>query len=186
MVMVPYRSASFVLASTLLLGGTLGTQTAIAQDPELVGTVWELQQILYNNDTLLEPANPEDYTIEFFEDGTIGVVADCNVVGGTYDPESSDFITLGPSTLAACPPDSIDDEYREGLESAVIYFFQDGDLYMDLPVDTGTMMFSPAMETAEVEEPEVEEEVEEPEVVEEEIIPEAGSSVEPEPVRGLW
>ena len=42
-----------------------------------------------------------------------------------------------------CPPESISDQYLKELQSAVIFFFQDGNLYFDLKFDTGTMKFIP-------------------------------------------
>lgn len=181
-------SISIAVASTLLLAGTLGARSTAAQEATLTGTVWELQQIQYNDDTLVEPTDPSRYTIEFFEDGNVSVLADCNVVRGMYDTaEDADFITLGASTLAACPPDSIDSEFKRNLEDAALYFFQDGNLYMDLPYDAGTMMFTPAAETTAVEEESQVVVEEETEVVEEtapEETPE--TTTEAEPVRGLW
>lgn len=171
-------------ASAVMLAGTGGARLAQAQEPMLTGTVWELQRIQYNDDTLLEPTNPENYTIEFFEDGNVAIQADCNVVRGTYDADSTDFITLGASTLAACPPDAIDDEFRQGLQDAAIYFFRDGNLYMDLFADAGTMMFAPAAETADVE---AETEVVEAEAeAVTETTTEGTTETTTEPIRGLW
>ena len=177
--MTAFFSISIGITSAIFWASTANIHVAQAQETMLTGTVWELQQIQYNNDTRLKPDDPENYTIQFFEDSTVGIQADCNVVRGTYDTESAEFITLGASTLAACPPESIDAEFRTGLEEAAIYFFEDGNLYMDLPVDTGTLMFAPAEETAVIEE--------ETEVIEEDIMegtPEPSS--EADPVRGLW
>lgn len=113
--------------------------------PSLTDTVWELQQIQYNNDTQLVPEDPADYTIEFLEGGDASIKADCNQVLGSYTEDGSSItIELGPSTLAACAPESIDTEYLQALESAAIYFFRDGDLYIDMIVDTGTIQFSAA------------------------------------------
>ncbi len=190
--MVQKTSIAIAAVAVAVAGvGAIAMSGAQAQDaPMLTGTVWELQRIQYNNDTEAVPTDPSRYTIEFFEDGNVGVMADCNVVRGTYDPDSTEFISLGASTLAACPPDSIDNEYKQGLENAAIYFFEDGNLYMDLFADAGTMMFAPADETAAVEDETdvvVEEETEvvvedETEVTEESTEP----TPEAEPVRGLW
>lgn len=184
--MVLSKSLSMAAISAIALSSSAGISVAQAQEPELVGTVWELQQIQYNNDTLLTPDAPERYTIEFLDDGNVAIQADCNFVRGTYDVESADFITLGPSTLAACPPDSIDDEFRMGLEDAAIYFFQEGYLYMDMPADAGTLQFAPAAAMSAEEDPEVMEATETVEVtepVEETAVEEAPAA---EPVRGLW
>jgi hypothetical protein len=44
--------------------------------------------------------------------------------------------------MAACPEGSLEDEFVRGLSAAAIYFIKDGDLYIDLKYDTGTMRFS--------------------------------------------
>ena len=53
-------------------------------------------------------------------------------------------ITVGALTRAACPPGSISNEFVQALDGAVIYFFQDGKLFMDIRYDTGTMRFRAA------------------------------------------
>ena len=182
---------SWAIASTVVLSGTAVT-TAGAQEPTLTGPLWLLDEIVYNNDTTTVPDDPALYSVQFFDDGSLGVRADCNVGNGIYDVDSPDFITLQAFTLAACGPDSLDDEFRQGLEEAVNYFFLDGDLYMDLPVDTGTMKFI-ADETMVEEEEDVI--VEEEDVIVEEEVEEEPVMVEPEtpepteesePIPGLW
>ncbi|MGF1457972.1 MAG: META domain-containing protein [Leptolyngbyaceae cyanobacterium] len=180
--MIKVESISWAIASAVTLIGTVDLGTAAAQDPMLVGTVWQLEEIIYNNDTMATPESPEDYTIQFFEDNTLGIKADCNVGGGEYNLDGNDFITLGPFTLAFCGPDSIDDEFRQGLEDAVNYFFRDGDLYMDMFADAGTMKFIAAEPTADMEA--------ETEVTEDDVETEPAETTAPdttsEPVRGLW
>ena len=43
-----------------------------------------------------------------------------------------------------CPPESFSERYLKELQSAVIFFSQDGNLYLDLKLDTGTIKFMPA------------------------------------------
>jgi heat shock protein HslJ len=87
----------------------------------------------------------ERYLMVLNEDGTISVQADCNSVLGTYTVEGSSIsIELGPSTLAACPEDSLGDQFTQHLTAASIMFLQEGDLYFDLFADSGTMRFSRA------------------------------------------
>jgi heat shock protein HslJ len=45
--------------------------------------------------------------------------------------------------MAACPEGSLGDTFVSQLGGAAIYFFQEGDLYIDLMFDSGTMRFSP-------------------------------------------
>lgn len=131
----------------VLLGGSACTSPDPSADhtPTLTDTTWQLQQIQYNNDTLLTPDDPERYTVEFSTDGQVAIQADCNRVLGTYTEDGSSLsITLGPTTLAACSPESIDGAFTQGLSNAAIYFFKAGDLYIDMWADAGTMQFAAA------------------------------------------
>jgi heat shock protein HslJ len=62
-------------------------------------------------------ANPENYTIAFFADGTLAGKADCNNFTGTYSQENGFTITLGASTMAFCGEASMDQQYLTLLGS---------------------------------------------------------------------
>ena len=110
--------------------------------PKLTGNIWQLHEIRYNNDKLIEVDNPANYTIEFLSDGQINIKADCNRARGTYTQEGNSIsIKIGPTTRAMCPTESISEQYLQELQAATIFFFQDGNLYFDLKFDTGTMKF---------------------------------------------
>ncbi|MGK7898867.1 MAG: META domain-containing protein [Xenococcus sp. (in: cyanobacteria)] len=111
-------------------------------DTKLIGNIWQLQEIRYNNDELIEVDNIGNYTIEFLSDGQLNIKADCNLARGTYTQKGSSIsIKIGPTTLAICPPESIYEKYLQELQAATIFFFKDGYLYFDLKFDTGTMKF---------------------------------------------
>jgi heat shock protein HslJ len=114
-------------------------------EPEITDTIWKWVQTLYNDDRKAVPANPQNYTVEFREDGTISVKADCNMKGGIWSVSAEEkllSIEITHSTMAACPEGSLEDEFVRGLSGAAIYFMKDGDLYIDLKYDSGTMRFS--------------------------------------------
>ena len=111
---------------------------------QLVGTVWQWQQTQMNNDDQFVPDNPANYTVQFMPDGTLSAQADCNQVGGSYTLDGSQItITLGPSTLAACPEGSLGDQFVQNLGQANSYLFDGSDLIINLMFDSGTMRFSP-------------------------------------------
>ena len=88
---------------------------------------------------------PLSYLVQFNDDATVNIVADCNNAVGTYQGEGGKLqIELGPMTAAACPPDSRSDQFVRLLGGAALYFFQEGNLHIDLFADSGTMVFSPA------------------------------------------
>jgi heat shock protein HslJ len=51
------------------------------------------------------------------------------------------FDTTGPSTLAMCPEDSLDQLFLEYLGNTVTYVMQDGKLYLNLFADAGNLVF---------------------------------------------
>ncbi len=107
----------------------------------MTGAIW---QWVHFTDPMgeFDVPDPENYTLEFFEDGTLQIQADCNRATGSYsDEDTSINIEIGPMTLAACPPGSRSEEFLQNLGFAAIYFFQEGDLFMDLMADGGTMKF---------------------------------------------
>jgi heat shock protein HslJ len=112
--------------------------------PALVGTLWKLQQIQMSDDTLLVPDQPEHYTAEFLEDGTLLVRADCNRGRGQFSTTDDRSLEVSPiaTTLAACPEGSIGNEFVQALSNSGTYFFQDGDLFIDLAFDSGTIQLS--------------------------------------------
>lgn len=116
-----------------------------SSSPELTGPVWAWQQTQMNNGDLFTPDDPGNYTVQFMTDGTMSAQADCNQVGGSYtvNDDSQMTITLGPSTLVACPEGSLGDQFTQNLSQANIYSFDGENLLIDLTFDSGTMTFSP-------------------------------------------
>ncbi len=111
----------------------------------LTGVVWEWVDFI---DPVSEPLvieTPAQYTIEFMDDGSAAVKADCNNGAATYTAEEGSIsITVGAMTLALCPEGSLSDQFVQYLNAAAVYSFDEGDLLLDLPVDSGTLRFSAA------------------------------------------
>jgi heat shock protein HslJ len=127
----------FMPQSMLIAGGPPSAET-------ITGIEWQWIQSLYGNDTKAIPSDPSHYTIIFNPDGTVSVRADCNRAGGNYTAKSSRIsVQVTHSTMAMCPPDSLDTQFLKDLDAAAIYFFKDGHLYLDLKYDSGTMQFKP-------------------------------------------
>lgn len=96
--------------------------------------------------------NPDQYTLVFRADGTVTIQADCNSVSGTYTRDGSSLqIALGPSTMAFCGENSLDEQFLGKLAGAGT-FVMDGDkLVINLMADSGNLVFAnggPAPEDA--------------------------------------
>jgi heat shock protein HslJ len=125
----------------------IGTVEPAEEASGLVGVLWTWQETQYNNDTETVVEEPERYTLQFQANGSVSIKADCNQVGGTYTADGSSLsIALGPSTMAACPPDSLADEYLLGLTGAASFVFDGQDLIINIMMDAGNMRFAAADE----------------------------------------
>ena len=88
--------------------------------------------------------DPSRYVILFKEDGTAYIKADCNNILGAYTINGNNIsIELGPTTMVACPEDTMDSTFKQQLDQINSYFITGGDLYMEMPADSGTMHFIP-------------------------------------------
>jgi heat shock protein HslJ len=123
-------------------------QQPAAQQPaaqDLSGTVWKWTTSLFNDDTRKTPDDPNNYLLEFLPQGAVAIKADCNRVAGAYTTNGNQLtITPGPSTMAACPPGSMGDEYVQQLTNVTSYLFKDGNLILEFKFDSGSMTFAPS------------------------------------------
>lgn len=127
-------------------GDTPQTQAAI----ELVGTTWQWQEFQDSADGAeardIHVSDPSKYTLTLHDGDRVELRADCNRVSWTYTLEGSSlrFATVGPSTLAACGDESLDQRFLERLGHTATYVMADGKLYLNLEMDAGNMVFAPA------------------------------------------
>lgn len=71
------------------------------------GQVWAWKSL--SGSDPIEVATPDNYTLDFSEDGRYGIRADCNRGQGGYTFDAGRLvINPGPMTMAACPPGSYD------------------------------------------------------------------------------
>ena len=91
-------------------------------------------------------ADPALYEVVYGSDGTLRVKADCNQASGTYTYDGgmvgSVRVTMGPSTLAACGPDSRSDELINSLMAAQDYRVQPGGSELQLNMPAGGPVLS--------------------------------------------
>lgn len=111
----------------------------------LTGKTWQLTAITELTPAfqgVVPAADQSKYTIEFKSDGTFQAKADCNQVSGQYVTTSTGgmTITLGPSTLVACPEGSMGDQYVAGLGNTASYAIANSALTLTLK-DGGTLVF---------------------------------------------
>ena len=86
----------------------------------ITNTIWQWESVTDQpTGETTTVTDPENYTLIFRDDGTFSGQADCNNISGTYTNEGGFILTLGPSTMAACGEDSLDQQYLDLLNSVV-------------------------------------------------------------------
>ena len=110
---------------------------------EITNITWQWTELIENQPAAqsLVP-DPENYTLTFFEDGTFGILADCNSGNGSYTV-SGNTIEFGPMalTLAMCPPESLHDQFMRLLGQVDTFGMLDGMLVFTLQDGAGEMRF---------------------------------------------
>ena len=122
--------------------GTPPVATDTRLPPDVIEVTWQWESLVTPVETV-KPDRPERYTVRFEQTGRVSVVADCNRGGGMYTALADRRIRFGPIALtrAACPPGSLSDRFVRDLGRAASYFVRDGALFLEMPVDSGTLRF---------------------------------------------
>jgi heat shock protein HslJ len=118
---------------------------ASAHDPAgLIGIRWQWVRTITPVERI-EVRKPERYTLRLLPDGNAEMRFDCNRGGGTY-AITGNRLVFGPlmSTRMACPPGSQDAIFMKQLDQVTTFFLQEGRLFLEMPLDSGTMHFERA------------------------------------------
>lgn len=120
-----------------------GQGVQLTLKPTLTGVVWQWERFLGGRDMGAVPHDPSAYTVQFREDGTVDVRADCNSGSGRFESHPPQLlITDLVMTGAACPPDSQSATFVRNLRDVRSFVFRGGQLYLSLMADAGIMIFS--------------------------------------------
>ena len=134
------------VAICLLIGTGQMAPATWAQSPgEITGIQWQWAEL-----TETEPASqsvvpdPENYVLVLNADGSASIKADCNHLIWTYTLEGASltFDTLGPSTLAYCGEESLDQQYLGLLGKGGTVSLENDRLVLELNENAGRMVFN--------------------------------------------
>lgn len=114
-------------------------------DPDILTLdmqTWTWIRTDYNNDATVTPRDTKAFTITFDNDGRFSATTDCNSMNGSYTTDGNK-ITFGQIAMTRmfCP-DSQETEFAQMLtESQSFMFTGRGELVLELPLDTGAVIF---------------------------------------------
>ncbi len=126
----------FVIVLLLLAGCQSNKpQNANPDMPEgVVNITWQWTELIQQSAPASQSVvpDPQNYTIQFKDDGKVAIKADCNTVSGTFEWDKQGLkINLGPSTRAACGEQSLDQQYLDLLSQVVTGGLDGGKFYLE-------------------------------------------------------
>ena len=112
------------------------------KDPNfVVGKTWQWVETVTPIQTV-KATTPANYHFTLSGDGKVQYMFDCNRGNGSYTiAEGRLSFSPAVSTRMACRPNSQASEYQRDIERIKSFFIKEGDLYLEMPVDGGTMRF---------------------------------------------
>ncbi|MGH2618478.1 MAG: META domain-containing protein [Thermomicrobiales bacterium] len=138
---IPLLALALAFASLLPAGSASAQEAPPAPAPAIPPIVWQLTTFP-GVGTGIEPGR---YTVQFVPDGTINIRADCNWVLGSWTAANGVLdITVTQTTVAACPEDSLEQPYVQGLDEATTYAI-DASMMLTVTGPAGEMRFSPVL-----------------------------------------
>jgi len=97
------------------------------------GTVRVWQHTLHVDGRRTPPAAAGHYTLRLGPDGQLDARADCNRAGGNYRVDGSRLtLSVTHSTMAACPPESMDRQFPADVAAVSAWRLEGGSLHVDL------------------------------------------------------
>jgi heat shock protein HslJ len=140
------RFAGWLIAVMAMLAGLMPQTASRAEtslSPGIIGKTWRWVSFISPVEKVMVDAS-DRYTIEFMADGSVAIGADCNRAMGSFTVSADRRISFGQlaTTRALCPEGSLSDRYLRELSRVNSYFQKDGDFFLELPFDSGTLRFT--------------------------------------------
>ncbi len=155
-----YITKALIYGSIVWIGAGLVINQASANESatkttsnkKLEGTQWRLVEFQSMDDAtgVLRPHDPSLYTMSLHSDGRVEMHLNCNRAQGNWSAKPSSDGTSGnfefgplASTLAICPPPTMDEHILAQAEYIRGYLLKDGRLYLSLMADGGIYVWEP-------------------------------------------
>jgi heat shock protein HslJ len=143
-----YSLRIFILLSLIMLNGCNAIKSTPTEHNRNLADIQNIQWEWVKTVTQVKTVTanqPERYTLKLLDDGKVQARFDCNRGGGHYTASEGklSFDQLF-STRMACMPDSQDATYMNNLNLITSFFIDGETLYLEMPIDSGTMKFRKA------------------------------------------
>lgn len=135
--------SAMLTMSALMVSYGCSSNAASQTEATLDDHVWVWTKTIYNNDTTIEPAKLDAFTLSLNPNGNYSVSTDCNGSAGEYESDGSSltFANTGMATLMFCEG-SQENDFLAMLQNVQSYLFgSDGQLVLELKGHAGSMVF---------------------------------------------
>jgi heat shock protein HslJ len=119
------------------------TKTPAASSDELTSQKWNWSKTQMSDGTEIIPSTPGKFSITFQPDMRVLATTDCNNGNGSYELGADNSLTIGPmaTTMMFCEG-STETQFYQGLANVGSYKISNGELWLMLKMDSGTMIFN--------------------------------------------
>ncbi len=119
---------------------SLAPTAAPGDAPQLTGRTWTWVRTEMNDGTVIEPRQPEEFTLTLTDNGQVVGTTDCNDFSGTYTTGEGGLLSFEPfvSTMMLCES-SQETDFVSRLQEVQSYMFADGMLVLMIRFDSGTV-----------------------------------------------
>ena len=138
------RSLLIFTLGLLLLACTPTQRPETAQEKlALTGVIWTLASIQSKDDSAGLPRAPGLYTLEFHNDGSVVIRADCNRGRGNWASETAGQLNITQivTTRALCIPPSLHDRFLSDLNDTNSITFNEGKLNLETIAEGSILEF---------------------------------------------
>jgi heat shock protein HslJ len=131
------------MAQSITINEPAAPTTTPINAPGLTDVVWQWQSVTDASGVETTVANPENYLLLFYDDGSLSVQLDCNGGGGSFTVDGT-VLTIENifSTMMYCGEQSLDHLFLTSLYQVTNYSILDGNLFLAL-ADGGQMLLTP-------------------------------------------
>ena len=110
--------------------------------PNITGIEWQWQYAHQLNGEGAAVPNPAQYKLTLNPDGTANILADCNSASGSYQISGNRIrIEVETMTQALCAPESLSDQFIQGLSQASFYEASDANLFLSPGAEGSILIF---------------------------------------------
>lgn len=104
---------------------------------------WQWKETVFNNDTKQSPKNSESFVLTFQDEESFLLAMGCGNIAGKFKTEKSRMSFKDVEMVdSSCSEEILQSEFIKTLKETGGYFInQEGQLILELPFDTGSMIF---------------------------------------------